>query len=192
MSTEIPNTDGRTLRSERSRKKIVDAILELVDDGILVPTAQQVAERAKVGTRTVFRHFNEMDELHSHVNYHAREGYEQFFKGGPRGGELEERIHNLTEHFSTAFEKTTHLHMSTQAQFWRIESVRSTYRRDVAKLRRNLIRWLPELQEKPAAIVDAVAVTVSFESWYRLRIVQQLTIPAARAAMEATLTALLN
>ena len=49
--------DGRLLRSERSRQQIIDATQELVNEGVLVPTAQIVADRAEVGIRTVFRHF---------------------------------------------------------------------------------------------------------------------------------------
>jgi len=191
MSSPPTKPDGRTLRSERSRQKIVDAIVSLVAEGILVPTAQQVAERAQVGTRTVFRHFNEMDELFTHINLRVRDDYMKVFAGGLRDGPLEVRIVNLVAHFGTAFEKTSNLHMSTQAQFWRIDSLRNSYKSDVAKLRSNLIDWLPELKHQPQAIVDAVAVAVSFESWYRLRMVQELKVAAARDALESTLTALL-
>jgi AcrR family transcriptional regulator len=52
--------DGRRVRSERSRKSIIDAMLQLVEEGILVPTAQQVSERAGVSLRSVFRHFSDM------------------------------------------------------------------------------------------------------------------------------------
>ena len=52
--------DGRRLRSERSRQAIIDAMMELIGEGNLVPTAQQASERAGVGIRTVFRHFSDM------------------------------------------------------------------------------------------------------------------------------------
>ena len=55
--------DGRRLRSERSRQAIIDAMLKLVEEGVLVPTAQQVSERAGVGIRSVFRHFSDMESL---------------------------------------------------------------------------------------------------------------------------------
>src|SRR5262245_25381740 len=45
--------DGRALRSERSRRAIVDAMLAWVDDGVAEPTAQQIADRAGVGIRSV-------------------------------------------------------------------------------------------------------------------------------------------
>ena len=49
--------DGRRMRSERSRDAIIEAALQLVQEGILVPTAQQIADRAGVAMRTFFRHF---------------------------------------------------------------------------------------------------------------------------------------
>ncbi len=61
-------TDGRIQRSERSRTSIVQAILELIGEGSLSPTAQQVAERADVGVRTVFRHFSDMETLFATMN----------------------------------------------------------------------------------------------------------------------------
>ena len=60
--------DGRLLRSERSRHLIVEAMIELIDEGVLTPTAQQVAKRANVGIRSVFRHFDDMDSIFETTN----------------------------------------------------------------------------------------------------------------------------
>jgi len=59
--------DGRALRGARNRERIVEALLELVREGELLPTAEQVSQRAGVGTRTVFRHFDDMESLNSEV-----------------------------------------------------------------------------------------------------------------------------
>ena len=56
-------TDGRALRTKKSRRAIIEATLGLYADGILVPTAQLVADRSGLGMRTVFRHFSEMEKL---------------------------------------------------------------------------------------------------------------------------------
>jgi AcrR family transcriptional regulator len=58
-----PELDGRRLRSERSREAIIDVMLTLIEEGALIPTAQQVSERAGVGIRSVFRHFSDMAGL---------------------------------------------------------------------------------------------------------------------------------
>ena len=62
------SSDGRVRRGERSRDQIVGALLELVQEGFLRPAAEQVARRARVGTRTVFRHFEDMDSLNPEIN----------------------------------------------------------------------------------------------------------------------------
>ena len=55
--------DGRRLRSQDSRARIVAAMLDLIREGEIAPSAELVASRANVGLRTVFRHFKDMDSL---------------------------------------------------------------------------------------------------------------------------------
>ena len=64
---EAPPTDGRTLRSLRTREAIVDATIGLLEDGDLRPTAPRVAERARVSVRSVFQHFDDLETLHAAV-----------------------------------------------------------------------------------------------------------------------------
>ncbi|MFB7204365.1 TetR/AcrR family transcriptional regulator [Streptomyces virginiae] len=55
--------DGRTERGRRTRDKIVDALLDLLDEGVVEFPAERVAERAGVSRRLVFHHFADMSEL---------------------------------------------------------------------------------------------------------------------------------
>ncbi|HWH29936.1 MAG TPA: hypothetical protein VNU26_13430 [Mycobacteriales bacterium] len=48
---------------QRTRTAVVDALLALQEEGVLAPTAQQVAARAGVALRTVFGHFSDMETL---------------------------------------------------------------------------------------------------------------------------------
>ena len=57
-------SDGRRQRSERSRSQIIEAMFSLIREGEMSPSAARVAERAEVGLRTVFRHFEDMDSLY--------------------------------------------------------------------------------------------------------------------------------
>ena len=61
-------TDGRRLRAVRSRDQIVEAMLALVGEGEMNPSAAQVAARAQVGLRSVFRHFEDMDALYREMS----------------------------------------------------------------------------------------------------------------------------
>jgi AcrR family transcriptional regulator len=60
-------TDGRRLRSQASRERIIDAVVALIDEGHTNLNAEFVADRAGVGLRSVFRHFGDMASLYTAV-----------------------------------------------------------------------------------------------------------------------------
>jgi AcrR family transcriptional regulator len=64
--------DGRTARAARTRDAIVEACLELIDEGDLRPTAPRIAERAGVSVRSVFQHFDDLEALFSAVGDKVR------------------------------------------------------------------------------------------------------------------------
>lgn len=176
MAKQEANTvpDGRRLRSERSRQAIIDAMLALVKEGVLVPTAQQVSERAGVGIRSVFRHFSDMESLFATADMTIREQYQGLFSGGDRKGSLEERVLHAVEQHALAYEAIGNYFLTTRAQMWHYPILREQYARAQRQLRADLDDWLPELQELPGderEIVDAVA---SFDHWNRLREHQSL------------------
>jgi AcrR family transcriptional regulator len=161
--------DGRLLRSERSRQLIIDASQELVNEGVLVPTAQNVADRAGVGIRTVFRHFADMETLFSTMDTQLRETYEDLFLGGDRTGTLSDRIQHAIERRATAYEKFSPLMLSTRAQMWRSPTLQKNYARNQRGLRRDLADWLPEMADLSTLKREAVDAAASFETWNRLR-----------------------
>ncbi|MCX6386962.1 MAG: TetR/AcrR family transcriptional regulator [Solirubrobacterales bacterium] len=55
--------DGRTLRSQRTRRSIVEALRALVIEGDLRPTTEAVAQRAGVSERSIFQHFVDREAL---------------------------------------------------------------------------------------------------------------------------------
>lgn len=56
-------TDGRRLRAVRNRELVIDAILDLFDEGVLEFDAATLAERAGVSVRSVYRYFEDRDSL---------------------------------------------------------------------------------------------------------------------------------
>ena len=60
--------DGRRGRGRSSHKRIVAAMMDLIEGGDLMPSAARVAEEAGVGLRTVFRHFDDMDSLYREIS----------------------------------------------------------------------------------------------------------------------------
>ena len=57
ISVATGDDDGRKARRARSRLKIVHAFKDLVREGAAAPSATDVADKAGVGLRTVYRCF---------------------------------------------------------------------------------------------------------------------------------------
>ena len=173
--TQKNEADGRRMRSERSRRAIIDATLSLMNDGILIPTAQAIAERAGVGIRSFFRHFADMETLFSAVDEQGRDKTEARFLGGDRDGTLEERILQAIERHADGYEAESNIILSTTAQLWRSEVLRKNYARYQRGLRHDLNGWLPELKKLSRNKREAIDAIASFEMWHRLRYHQGLS-----------------
>jgi AcrR family transcriptional regulator len=171
--------DGRLQRSERSRQAIIDAMLELVSEGVLVPTAQQVSELAGVGIRTVFRHFSDMEELYVMSDSTVRKQYAGLFAGGDRGGSLEERTLHAVEQHAIAYESIGNTFLSSKAQLWRHQLLRKQYELTQKQIRDDLEDWLPELKSLSTGQREAIDAIASFEMWNRLRDLQGLSKSAS-------------
>lgn len=171
--------DGRRARSERSRQAIIDASLALMEEGVLIPTAQQISDRAGVGIRSFFRHFEDMETLFATIDDQIRDHTESLFLGGDRDGTLEERILHVVQRRAEGYELETNMILSTAAQLWRSEVLRKNYARYQRGLRKDLDDWLPELKQLSRTCREAVDGVTSFEMWHRLRYHQGLGKAAA-------------
>jgi AcrR family transcriptional regulator len=182
--------DGRIRRGARSRQTIVEALLDLIGSGLLQPTAQQVADHAGVGIRSVFRHFSEMDSLYEAMAARLEGEAAQHVMSGQRIGTLPQRVHALTRQRATLFERISPYKRSANLQRWRSRFLQDRHLRMQRRLRADLLQWLPELEEEPADLVEAIDLVTSFEAWERLRSDRQLSRKAAAAVMERAALAL--
>lgn len=184
--------DGRVRRGERSREAIVAALMELVGGGVLQPTVQQVAERAGVGVRSVFRHFSEMETLHRAMDARLEAEVRPLLTAGERGGTLAERVAALVRQRATFFERIAPYKRSGNLVRWRSTFLQERHLYIQRLMRADLLRWFPELGEAPSATIEALDLVTSFESWERLRFDRQLGAKAAMAVVEAAVLALLH
>lgn len=179
--------DGRRLRSERSRLAIIEAALALQEEGVLVPTAQQISDRAGIGIRSFFRHFEDMETLFKAADHHIRDSYESLFLGGDRAGTLEERIDHAVERHADAYESVSNIVLGTHAQLWRYETLRKNYARNQRGLRKDLDDWLPELKSVPRDTRESIDAIASFEMWHRLRCHQGMSKKASISIIKCLL-----
>lgn len=184
--------DGRVQRGERNRGAIVDALFELLGEGVLEPTAERVAARAGVGLRSVFRHFTDMERLYAALDGRVRAQLEPIVAAGEPSGSVAERSRAMLQLRVRVFERIAPYKRAANVNRQRSPFLHATHRQFVRVLREHLLRWLPELAEAPREIVDAVELATSFEAWDRLRGDQGLSAARAHAAVEATLSALLS
>ena len=175
----VQSSDGRRQRSERSQTAIIAAALALMEEGTLVPTAQQVADRAGVGIRSFFRHFADMDSLFLAVDASLLDSYEALFKVDDRTGPLGQRATRAIDLYGNAFDRLSQIVLCTKALLWRFPKLRENYAWHQRRLRKELELWLPEVAELSTDRRDAVHAVASFEMWNRLREHQGLSQKAS-------------
>lgn len=191
QSVKTKPADGRRARSERSKQAITDATLSLMEEGTLIPTAQQISDRAGVGIRSFFRHFEDMDTLFATIDDQIRDATEALYLGGDRDGTLQERILHALERYGEGYEAQRNMILSTTAQLWRSEILRRNYGRYQRGLRKDLDDWLPELKQLTRSEREAVYAATSFDMWHRLRYHQGLSKSATLEVLVGLLNTLL-
>jgi len=59
----VETSDGRSARRERNRAAVLDALIELTTEGADDPSIDDIADRAGVSYRSVYRYFNDRSEM---------------------------------------------------------------------------------------------------------------------------------
>jgi AcrR family transcriptional regulator len=188
--------DGRAARAERSRRRVVEAMLDLLDEGHVDPTAQQVADRAGVSLRTVFHHFQSMEVVFTECwkLQMERQWSEGRLPRVPPGGPLAERIHQAVERRVHLFERIAGPRRAAMHRAPESPILAKGLHESAAGLRRLLAEtFSPELEADPdpEVLLDALDGACSFEAWDRLRRDGARSAPATNAVLVRTATALL-
>ena len=193
MTSVTQFNDGRRLRSERSRKSMIDAALELIEEGNFAPTAKQISTRAGVGIRSFFRQFEDMDQFFAAVDEHTVGSFwESFLHEGDREGELPERLDSILATYAKAFEEHRSLLLATKSLRWSSRVLKANYERYQQISRANKERWLPEISQLASDERELADAYLSFEMWHRLRDIQGLSCSAAQTVILKALTRLLS
>lgn len=172
--------DGRRLRSVTSQNIIVDAMLILIQRGILEPTAQQVADEADIGIRTVFRQIQDKENLFLRVNEKVRAALQEILKraANPQGN-LEERIEGLIELEAELFENNLQFLRATLAMKWKYNNLQKNYERNQGNIKSLLYTWIPELKNLSESKQILLTSINSAGYWIELR--ENLALSVAEA-----------
>jgi len=189
-------TDGRRARGERSKDAVVDAILDLIREGEDHPGAAEIAERAGVSMRSVFRHFDDLESLRAAaVERHTEQTMPLFELENP-GGDVDDRIRALVDQRARLYDEVTPVRLVGERLKGRSPNIAARLDLGRRALRRQLADlFAPELGDlTPAARrdrLDALEAATSFATWHLLRTDQQLSSRRARAVLQLTTEALL-
>jgi AcrR family transcriptional regulator len=185
-----PN-DGRRKRSERSREKILDACFSLVIDGNMDPSAHEIAECAGVGLRSVFRHFEDIDSIHSEMIARLEETYLPRILQATTSNDWREQMLELLEIRSKVYEEIMRLHVAGSIRRYKSTVLMEDYNR-MRRMELSAIKAIiPSKLSDDKPLLFALEATLSLRNWYTLRVEHKLTIPMAKKVITKTLKCLL-
>lgn len=190
--------DGRRLRRERNREAVVDALLELYREGNLAPSAEEVTTRAGVSARSLFRYFDDVDDLSQQAIDRAHAEVRHLLVVHAAADDpFERRVEALVAQRDELFEAVESAALVTRLRAPFHLVVATNLARARAHLRGQVASlFAAELAALPRAVavrrLAAADVATSFEGYRLLRDDQRLDRAEARAVMADTLTQLLT
>jgi AcrR family transcriptional regulator len=184
--------DGRRARRDRSRDQAVDAFLDLLEEGVVRPTAQQVAERSGVSLRSIFRIFDDVETLHTEAAGRQLARSVHLYVQIPAEGPLEDRVALMVETYDRLYQEVAAVRRAgmriaaeSPALQSQLERARSWL---VGEIRRVFAEELdPRSDVGPT--VKALELLLSFEAWDQLTSGQHLEAPVRRSVVRRAVLA---
>lgn len=171
---------------------MLDALLDLLSDGVLRPTAQQVADRSGVSLRSIFRIFADVESLNAAAASRQFERVRHLFVDVPASGPLEERITKVIAINSRLYESVAPVRRAAARFAGESPALQEQLARARSRVRGEVERvFATELRGDPA-LAAAIELALSFEGWDQLRMGQGATVELATDAVTQILRTLLS
>lgn len=189
--------DGRAARAERTKDAVVDAMLALIEEGDVRPTAARIAEQAGVSLRSIYQHFADLEELFTRAADRQMERMQQLAGPLPCEGALPARIHAYAEQKARLLETAAPVRRAallaepfSPSIAGRLAWAREQYRQELERV------FAAELNAcataERAELLAALCVATGWLAWESLRRHQGLSPEQARSAMARLLMGLLR
>lgn len=186
VSDHPDEADGRRRRRSRNHEAIVAAVYDLVRAGDPEPSIEAVAARAQVGTRTIYRQFNDLESLARSLGERVTRETLALFTPVLATGELRADLDALVTQRGRVFAHLAPFRRAGRLVRHRVAELRAQDQRFRAALRASLEAVVaPHLPKgAPGAdLLEALDLLLSFEAWERLREAQGLSDPRATAVL---------
>lgn len=180
--------DGRRARSRSSRSKIVEAMLQLVGNGDVAPSAARVAEVAGVGLRTVFRHFEDMDALYREMSAVIEARVLPIIAEPLKGSDWKTKMNEIADRRAIVFETILPFRISANLKRFQSAYLMQDYQRMVKAEAEGIEALLPGSVKTDTLGARGINVILSFQTWRLLRHDQGLSTDEARLVIKRMLT----
>ncbi len=190
-SIEADTNDGRRLRSGRSRRRIIEAMFELLREGDMTPSAVAVAERANVGMRTVFRHFEDMDSIYDEMTQEVGIAITPMLVAPYEATSWHGRLLECLDRRAVLYETVLPMKMCITLRRFQSDFLRQQHDRDVAYLRSALKTILPTEITSNRELFGAMEAALDFSTWRQLRQDQNRSVESAKASLRLALNGLI-
>lgn len=191
-STDNAEKDGRRRRGEESRRRIAAAMLDLIREGETSPRAEDVAARADVGLRTVFRHFDDMDSLYSEITTYMAAELLPILSEPLSLERWDVTLNQLVDRRVRGFEKMMPFRIASDVHRHTSEYLKLEHLALLKLLRNNLRAAVPAALREDRIMFEALDMILSIDAWRRLRLDQGLSVNQTRKAVLEAARALTN
>ena len=165
----IKTGDGRFARSKKTKDAIVRALLKLLRNTPF-PTAEQVAKESKIGLRTVYRQFKDMESIYLSLHEECMHSLSQMFNSDvDLNRSFEERVSfAISERFAIYDEYET-LFIATISNSARLPTLVNQVAESYQIMRERFIKIVPEIKKLSAIKSDLLFTRITFPPWFSLR-----------------------
>lgn len=178
-------------------EKVVAALHDLIEQGSLDPTADEVAAHAGVSRRLVFHHFRSIEAIYERVIERQAARIAESFVAVDADLPFPVRLSRFVDSRAVLFERITPVRRSallrehaSPAVAASLEMGRSFFRADAERL------FTRELDargdEARRSVCSALGACSSWSHWWALRHEQSLGVAEAKASLKVTLASLLH
>ncbi|MEM7327670.1 MAG: TetR/AcrR family transcriptional regulator [Pseudomonadota bacterium] len=188
---EATTEDGRRQRSDRSRRAIIEALFDLMREGVMQPTAADVAERADVGLRTVFRHFEDMESIFEEMTDELKAVMMPRFLAPLSSTSWRDQLFEMADRNAEIYEDIFPMRVALVIRRFQSDFLTRQYKSEVELLRSALKSILPKHVTANRILFAAIEVNLTFATWRRLREDQNLSVARAKATLTLILSSLI-
>ena len=188
---ETQSEDGRRQRSNRSRRQIIQALFDLMRDDEMTPTAVTVAERAGVGLRTVFRHFEDMESIFEEMTAELKAVTMPKVVAPFEASDWRDQLMELVDRNAELWEDVFPMQVALVIRRFQSEFLTRQYQSEVQLLRSSLKSFLPKDIVENRPLFAAIEVNFTFATWRRLREDQGLSVEASKETLKLIMKALI-